>query len=79
MGGFVIKKEDVRLNEEIRVPEVRLIDPEGKQIGIVPIEKALEMAETFDQDLVEIAPDRVENIEEVERLLKKLQGEDEEE
>ncbi|HVR44270.1 MAG TPA: translation initiation factor IF-3 [Thermoanaerobaculia bacterium] len=45
-----------RINELIRVPEVRLIDDEGNQIGIVPIEKAREMAREKELDLVEIAP-----------------------
>jgi translation initiation factor IF-3 len=39
----------------IRVPEVRLIDSEGKQVGIVPIAKAQEMAREKDLDLVEIS------------------------
>ena len=55
-GGSVIKKDDIRLNEDIRAKEVRLIDPDGKQVGIVQIAKALEIAETHDLDLVEIAP-----------------------
>ncbi len=55
-GGSVIKKDDIRLNEDIRAREVRLIDPDGKQVGVVQIAKALEMAESFDLDLVEIAP-----------------------
>jgi len=55
-GGSVIKKDDIRLNEDIRAREVRLIDPDGKQVGIVQIAKALEMAESFNLDLVEIAP-----------------------
>ncbi len=40
----------------IRVPEVRLIDHEGKQVGIVPIAQAQEMAREKDLDLVEISP-----------------------
>jgi len=56
IGGQTIKKETVRLNEEIRSSQVRLIDPEGNQLGIVTIAKALEEAEKFDLDLVEIAP-----------------------
>jgi len=38
------------------VPEVRLIGPDGEQVGIVPVEKALEMAEASELDLVEVAP-----------------------
>ncbi|MBC7190123.1 translation initiation factor IF-3, partial [Candidatus Aerophobetes bacterium] len=44
------------VNEEIRAKEVRVIDAEGKQIGILPREKALELAEKEGLDLVEVAP-----------------------
>jgi translation initiation factor IF-3 len=40
----------------IRTPEVRLIDSEGQQVGIVPIAQAQEMAREKDLDLVEISP-----------------------
>jgi translation initiation factor IF-3 len=45
-----------RLNEEITVPEVRLIGEEGEQVGVVSIRTALQMAEDAGVDLVEIAP-----------------------
>lgn len=45
-----------RLNEKIRVPEVRLIDDEGNQVGVVPTPDALKMAQEKGLDLVEIAP-----------------------
>ncbi|MFZ5582993.1 MULTISPECIES: translation initiation factor IF-3 [Azospira] len=45
-----------RVNEEITVPEVRLIGEEGEQIGVVTIRAALQMAEEAGVDLVEIAP-----------------------
>jgi translation initiation factor IF-3 len=45
-----------RINDRIRVPEVRLVGPEGEQVGIVPIGKALELAAESDLDLVEVAP-----------------------
>lgn len=48
-----------RINERIRVPEVRLIGPEGEQIGVVSIESALKVAADNDLDLVEVAPDAV--------------------
>ncbi len=38
------------------MPEVRLVGPEGEQVGIVPIGKALELAAEADLDLVEVAP-----------------------
>ncbi|MBN2026274.1 MAG: translation initiation factor IF-3 [Actinobacteria bacterium] len=48
--------KNVRVNEGIRAREVRLIGPEGDQVGIKSIEEALEMAEEMDLDLVEVAP-----------------------
>ncbi|OUV62536.1 MAG: translation initiation factor IF-3 [Gammaproteobacteria bacterium TMED119] len=48
--------KDVRLNEEIFDPEVRLIDATGDNVGVVKIEEALRMAGEADLDLVEISP-----------------------
>ncbi|WP_340690032.1 translation initiation factor IF-3 [Hydrogenobacter thermophilus] len=48
--------QDHRINRQIRAKEVRLIDENGKQIGIVPLEEALKLAEEKGLDLVEIAP-----------------------
>jgi translation initiation factor IF-3 len=45
-----------RINERIRIREVRLIDAEGKQVGVVPTEQALLMAQEKGLDLVEVAP-----------------------
>ena len=45
-----------RINEQIRVREVRLIDDEGNQKGIVPTLEALKMARERELDLVEVAP-----------------------
>ena len=45
-----------RINDRIRVPEVRLVGPNGEQVGIVRIEDALRLAEEADLDLVEVAP-----------------------
>jgi translation initiation factor IF-3 len=47
---------DPRINERIRVPEVRLVGPNGEQLGIIRIEDALRMAQEADLDLVEVAP-----------------------
>lgn len=44
------------MNERIRIREVRLIDDEGAQIGIIPTRDALEMAREKGLDLVEVAP-----------------------
>ncbi|WP_164924697.1 translation initiation factor IF-3 [Sinorhizobium fredii] len=49
-------KEGPRANKEIRVPRVQLIDAEGQNLGSVPIDQALRMAEESGLDLVEIAP-----------------------
>lgn len=46
----------LRVNEQIRVREVRLIDDEGEQKGIVPTIEALKMAKERELDLVEVAP-----------------------
>lgn len=45
------------MNEEIDVPEVRLIDAEGEQAGIVSLADALSAAQAATLDLVEISPD----------------------
>jgi translation initiation factor IF-3 len=47
-----------RINDRIRVPEVRLLGPAGEQVGIVAINDALRLAEEADLDLVEIAPNQ---------------------
>jgi len=46
-----------RINDRIRVPEIRLVGAAGEQIGIVTIGEALRMAQEADLDLVEVAPD----------------------
>ena len=50
------KEKGLRVNEQIRVREVRLIDDEGEQKGIVPTTEALKMAKERELDLVEVAP-----------------------
>lgn len=47
---------DPRINDRIRVPEVRLVGPNGEQVGVVRIEDALRLAAESDLDLVEVAP-----------------------
>jgi translation initiation factor IF-3 len=54
-GGGPISVEP-RVNEQIRAREVRLVGPEGEQVGIVPLERALQLAADVDLDLVEVAP-----------------------
>jgi translation initiation factor IF-3 len=46
-----------RINERIRVPEVRVIGEDGKQIGVMRTDDALRMAQERDLDLVEVAPE----------------------
>ena len=48
---------DHRINDRIRAREVRLIDPEGQQLGIKALPEALAVARQLDLDLVEVAPD----------------------
>jgi translation initiation factor IF-3 len=50
------ERDTTRINERIRVPEVRLIDENGEQVGVIPTEDALERARDKDLDLVEVAP-----------------------
>jgi translation initiation factor IF-3 len=53
-GGHI--SVDPRVNDQIRAREVRLVGPEGEQVGIVPLERALQLAADVDLDLVEVAP-----------------------
>ena len=46
-----------RINDRIRVPQIRLINYTGEQVGVVALEQALAMADEVGLDLVEIAPD----------------------
>lgn len=50
------QKEGPRINEDIRVREVQLIDHEGQNRGVVPVEEAMEIAGEAGLDLVEIQP-----------------------
>jgi len=51
------ERDPTRINERIRVPEVRLIGDDGEQIGVLKIEDALAHAQERDLDLVEVAPE----------------------
>ena len=53
-GGHI--STEPRINDRIRVPEVRLVGPAGEQVGIVKIEMALQLAREAELDLVEVAP-----------------------
>jgi translation initiation factor IF-3 len=50
------ERDQTRINERIRVPEVRLVDEDGSQIGVTKTDQALAMAQERDLDLVEVAP-----------------------
>ena len=51
------ERDSTRINDRIRVPQVRLIDEDGTQIGVVETEQALALARERDLDLVEVAAD----------------------
>ena len=50
------KGDKININQQIRAKEVRVIDPEGKQVGILPTSQALAAATEFGLDLVEVSP-----------------------
>jgi translation initiation factor IF-3 len=51
------ERDPTRINDRIRVPEVRLIGDDGEQVGVMPTEQALAYAQERDLDLVEVAPE----------------------
>jgi translation initiation factor IF-3 len=51
------ERDTTRINERIRVPEVRLIGEDGNQVGVVKTDDALAYAQERDLDLVEVAPE----------------------
>jgi translation initiation factor IF-3 len=51
------ERDTTRINERIRVPEVRVIGEDGNQIGVMRTDEALRMAQERDLDLVEVAPE----------------------
>jgi translation initiation factor IF-3 len=51
------ERDTTRINERIRVPEVRLIDDQGAQVGVMKTPDALRFAQERDLDLVEVAPE----------------------
>ena len=55
-GGVEISASEYRINEEIRVSEVRLIGPGNQNVGVVPLAEALQIARDAEMDLVEVAP-----------------------
>ena len=51
------ERDPTRTNERIRVPEVRLINEKGEQVGVIPTEEAFNYAQERELDLVEVSPD----------------------
>jgi len=51
------ERDTTRINDRIRVPEVRLIDETGAQVGVMKTDEALRVAQDRDLDLVEVAPE----------------------
>lgn len=51
-----IAEQEFRVNEAVRVPEVRLIGPGGENVGVVPIRQAIQIAREAEMDLVEVSP-----------------------
>lgn len=57
MVSIVVKRErEARINERIRVPQVRVIGADGEQVGILPTRDALMKARELGLDLVEVSP-----------------------
>jgi translation initiation factor IF-3 len=55
-GAAALIAKDLRINDMIRVREVRVIDDEGQQLGVLPTTEALALAQEKGLDLVEVAP-----------------------
>jgi translation initiation factor IF-3 len=53
----ISKAQEIRINEGIRVREVRVVSAEGEQLGVMPTQQALETARSQELDLVEVAPE----------------------
>lgn len=56
MGVSFVMHDDIRINESIRVPEVRVIGADGENLDIIPTSKALALAQEAGLDLVEVSP-----------------------
>ncbi|MDX2439131.1 MAG: translation initiation factor IF-3 [Desulfobacterales bacterium] len=51
-----MRSDKTNINRDIRAREVRVIDPDGEQIGVIPTRQAMETAAEFGLDLVEVSP-----------------------
>ena len=67
VGGWLVRRlcfeegaarisRDLRVNQEIRAREVRLVDDDGRQLGVVPLREAMRIALERGLDVVEVAP-----------------------
>src|SRR5678815_2395357 len=56
MAISVPKTPEVRVNERIRVPQVRVIGDDGEQVGVLATREALSLAQSKGLDLVEVSP-----------------------
>ena len=52
----VNRTPETRINERIRVPQVRVVGDDGSQVGVIPVREALAMAQAKGLDLVEVSP-----------------------
>ena len=55
-GGAIISKQEVLINNQIRAKEIRVIDVDGTQLGVMGVKDAIEIAESKGVDLIEISP-----------------------
>ena len=55
-GAVLISDKNLRINQQIRAKEIRVIDDQGKQVGVMPVYEALRLAQDRNLDLVEVAP-----------------------
>ncbi|MGC9333686.1 MAG: translation initiation factor IF-3 [Anaerolineae bacterium] len=55
-GGLEISRDTTRVNTAIQAPQLRVIDSDGKQLGVLPRREALRLADERQLDLVEVAP-----------------------
>lgn len=56
LGGIHIAKQELQVNEEIREKEVRVVNQDGEQLGVMSSKEALKLAQSQNLDLVNIAP-----------------------
>ena len=56
MEVLPISNKELQINEQIRDKEVRVVDSDGTQLGILPIRQAMDLADQRNLDLVKIAP-----------------------